>query len=70
MAESVGALGGPLAAGLLVASGGPTAVFGVAAAGNLAGSLLVLPVVRWRGSDHRKQRVGGGFKSHRPTFGR
>ena len=50
MAESTGALIGPLAAGLFVAFGGPTAVFGVAAAGNFVGSLLVLLVVRSRAS--------------------
>jgi MFS family permease len=41
MAESAGSLLGPLGAGLLVGLGGPTAVFAVAAAGNLVGAVLV-----------------------------
>ena len=41
MGESAGSLLGPLGAGLLVGIGGPTAVFAVAAVGNLAGAALV-----------------------------
>jgi MFS family permease len=48
MAESAGTLLGPLGAGLLIGGGGPEAVFVVAAAGNLVGSLAVLSVVRRR----------------------
>lgn len=48
MAESAGALIGPLGAGLLIGLGGPAAVFAVAALGNTAGSLAVLRVARSR----------------------
>ena len=41
MGESAGSLLGPLGAGLLVGIGGPTAVFAVAAVGNLVGAALV-----------------------------
>jgi MFS family permease len=46
MAESSGMLVGPLGAGLLVAVGGPTAVFLVAAAGNVIGAAALLGVAR------------------------
>jgi MFS family permease len=48
MAESAGSLIGPLGAGLLIGAGGPEAVFAVAAAGNLIGSVAVLGVHRRR----------------------
>ena len=50
MAESAGSLLGPLGAGLLVGLGGPTAVFAVAAAGNLVGAVLVASLALAGGS--------------------
>ena len=46
MSESAGSLIGPLGAGLLLGLGGPAAVFVVAAAGNVIGSLAVLQVTQ------------------------
>src|SRR3954470_8161235 len=46
MAESGGSLIGPLGAGLLVALGGPTAVFAVSALGNLVGGAAVFAIAR------------------------
>ena len=48
MGESAGSLIGPLGAGILLGVGGPAAVFGMAALGNLLGSLAVLGVARGR----------------------
>jgi hypothetical protein len=47
MAESGGSLLGPLGAGVLIALGGPTAVFVASAVATLIGSLLVLGIA-WR----------------------
>ena len=48
MGESAGSLIGPLGAGILLGVGGPAAVFGAAALGNLVGSLAVHGVARGR----------------------
>ncbi len=46
MVESGGSLLGPLGAGILIGIGGPTAVFAVAAVGNLFGSLAIAGIAR------------------------
>ncbi len=57
MFESAGSLVGPLGAGILIGLGGPEAVFAVAAAGNLAGSLAVLGIARAAGRRSRAEDI-------------